>query len=277
MPSPLTHPAVATLLNWVEGYGRFTSFCLTTARWLVEDIFIPKRWRLVFVQMYEVGTRSIPIIMLTGSFIGMVLAVELFEQFRNFGQETRLGGVIGLSVVRHLGPVLAAIMLAGRVGGAFAAELGTMNVTEQIDALRVMGAAPIRYLVVPRLLACIIMIPIMTLFSDLMGVYGGWLIIVRVYDVTAADYWSNSASFIVTWDIVSGLIKSLFFGISIGLICCYKGFNCRPGAQGVGQATTDAFVTSFVAIIVLNFFLAKLTKDLYFLIWGYGDQVSPFG
>ena len=268
---------VAEAARVVMSFGRFTDFCFTTARWMSGDVFIPKRWRNVLLQMYEVGTKSIPIIMLTGAFIGMVMAVELFEQFRSFGQETRLGGIIGLSVVRHLGPVLAAIMLAGRVGGAFAAELGTMNVTEQIDALRVMGAAPVRYLVVPRLLACVIMIPVMTVFSDLLGVLGGWVITVKAFGVTNESYWTFSAEFIMSWDVFSGLIKSLFFGVSIGLICCYKGFNCKPGAQGVGQATTDAFVTSFVAIIILNFFLAKFTKDLYFFIWGYGDTVSAFG
>jgi len=264
------------LVEQVRGFGAFAIFCLTTLRWMSGDLFKPRRWRLVLPQMFEVGTKSIPIIMLTGAFIGMVLAVELFEQFRNFGQETQLGGIIGLSVVRHLGPVLAAIMLAGRVGGAFAAELGTMTVTEQVDALRVMGAAPISYLVVPRLLACIIMIPIMTIFSDLLGVLGGWMVTVLGFGVTNHDYWTNAARFVYSWDIFSGLIKSLFFGISIGLICCYKGFNCRPGAQGVGRATTDAFVTSFVAIIILNFFLAKFTKDLYYLIWGY-ETFSPFG
>jgi phospholipid/cholesterol/gamma-HCH transport system permease protein len=264
------------IVDVLEGFGLFTRFCLSTLRWMVTDAFKPRRLRLVWPQMYEVGTKSIPIVMLTGAFIGMVLAVELFVQFQNFGQETRLGGIIGLSVVRHLGPVLAAVMLAGRVGGAFAAELGTMNVTEQIDALRVMGAAPVSFLVVPRLMACIIMIPIMTIFSDLVGAAGGWLITVVSYGVTNHDYWTHSASFVEAWDIFSGLIKSLFFGISIGLICCYKGFNCRPGAQGVGQATTEAFVTSFIAIIVLNFFLAKFTKDLYTMLFGY-DVFIPFG
>ena len=264
-----------TVLELIEGYGDFTRFCFSTAAWMFTDGLKPRRWRLVWPQMYEVGTKSIPIVMLTGAFIGMVLAMELYEQFRNFGQEQRLGGIIGLTVVRHLGPVLAAVMLAGRVGGAFAAELGTMNVTEQIDALRVMGAAPISYLVVPRLTACIVMIPIMTVFSDIVGSCGGWMITVS-YGVTSHDYWQYSALFVESWDIFSGLVKSLFFGISIGLICCYKGFNCKPGAQGVGQATTEAFVTSFIAIIILNFFLAKFTKDLYVMLFGY-EVFIPFG
>ncbi|MHC4993625.1 MAG: MlaE family ABC transporter permease, partial [Planctomycetota bacterium] len=168
------------VLCTLEGFGRFITFCLVAFRWLLVDLFKPRRWRLVLPQMYEVGTRSIPVVMLTGAFIGMVLAVELFDQFKLFGMENRLGGVVSISIVKHLGPVLAAIMLAGRVGGAFAAELGTMAVTEQIDAMRVMGAAPPSYLVVPRVIACVIMIPVMTVFSDLLGIAGGLLIIVGV-------------------------------------------------------------------------------------------------
>jgi len=161
------------------------------------------------------------------------------------------------------------VMLAGRVGGAFAAELGTMAVTEQIDALRVMGASPISYLVVPRVVACLIMIPIMTVFSDLLGVAGGWMITVGLFGVTNHDFWSFASYLVGMWDISTGLLKSVFFGLAIALICCYKGFHCGSGAHGVGRATTDGFVTSFVTIIVLNFFLAKLAKDLQTMIFGF--------
>lgn len=260
----------------VEGFGRFVCFCGSTAAWTLRDLRRPRRWRLILPQLYVVGTLSIPVVMLTGAFIGMVLAIELFAQFSNFGQETKLGGVIGLSVVSHLGPVLAAVMLAGRVGGAFAAELGTMSVTEQVDALKVMGTSPVGYLVVPRVLACLVMIPIMTVFSDLTGVLGGWAITVGLFGVTNHEFWANSASFVGLYDISAGLAKGLMFGLAIGLVCCYKGFHCTAGAQGVGRATTDAFVTSFVAIIILNFFLAKFTSDLYHLIWGY-TTFSPLG
>ncbi len=266
----------ARVTNVVERFGNFVVFVSQSTVWMLRDLPKPRRWKLTWPQMFEVGTRSVPVVMLTGGFIGMVLAIELFEQFRMFGQETRLGGLISLTVVKHLGPVLAAVMLAGRVGGAFAAELGTMSVTEQIDALRVMGTSPLSYLVVPRLIACIIMIPITTIFGDLLGIAGGWAITVGAYGVTNNDYWTFAAQFVGGWDVFSGLLKSIFFGIAIALIACYKGFNSRPGASGVGRATTDAFVTSFVVIIVLNFFLAKFTRDLYELLWGH-VSFSAFG
>ncbi|MBI1367781.1 MAG: MlaE family lipid ABC transporter permease subunit [Planctomycetes bacterium] len=266
----------AKLTNTLAGFGRFVIFCVQTVMWLFRDAGNRRRWKLVWPQFYEVGTRSIPVVALTGAFIGMVLAVELYNQFRLIGQETQLGGITGITVVKHLGPVLAAVMLAGRVGGAFAAELGTMAVTEQIDALRVMGAAPVGYLVVPRVIACVIMIPIMTIFSDLLGVLGSWGIVVGSFGVTNHEYWVNAGRFVSLWDINTGLVKSIFFGMSIGLICCYKGFFCTAGAQGVGRATTDAFVTSFVTIIILNFFLAKFANDLYNILFGF-VEFSPFG
>jgi len=258
------------VLSVLERFGRFTRFSGQTARWFILDSRNPRRWRLIWPQLFEVGTRSVPVIMIIGAFIGMVLAVELFEQFRQLGQESRIGGVISISVLKHIGPVLAAMMLAGRVGGAFTAELGTMTVTEQTDAMRVMGTDPICYLVVPRVLACVVMIPILTIVSDLLGILGGWLITVQAFGVNNHDYWAFSASMVARWDIFAGMVKSMFFGLTIGMVSCYKGFHCRPGAHGVGQATTDAFVTSFLAIIVLNFFLAKVTNDLHHIIYGFG-------
>lgn len=194
----------------------------------------------------------------------------MFEQFKAFGQETRLGGVIHISVVKQIGPVLAAVMIAGRVGGAVSAELGSMRVTEQLDALRVMGSDPIRHLVVPRVLACLIMVPILTVFSDLLGIFGSWVVVVQGFGVDANEYWSFSSEFVGNWDIFTGLVKSVVFGLGIGLISCYKGFNCGTGASGVGRAATDAFVVSFIAIIVTNFFLAMFMKDLYTLLYGAG-------
>jgi phospholipid/cholesterol/gamma-HCH transport system permease protein len=172
--------------------------------------------------------------------------------------------------------VLAAVMLAGRVGGSVSAELGTMNVTEQIDAMRVMGADPIAYLVVPRVVACVVMIPILTVISDLLGIFGGYLVTVQMFGVNAQEYWRFSGDFVGAYDVMTGLVKSVFFGLGIGLISCYKGFNCRAGAAGVGRSVTDAFVTSFIAIIVMNFFLAKFLNDLYYVLYGYGGP-SAFG
>jgi phospholipid/cholesterol/gamma-HCH transport system permease protein len=259
----------------LEGLGQFTWFCNTTIRWFFKGGKVWGRLNLLVPQLYQIGTRSIPVMMLVGAFVGMVLAIETYDQFAAIGQELRLGGIINISVVKQIGPVLAAVMLAGRIGGSVSAELGTMRVTEQLDALRVMGADPIAYLVVPRVLACAVMIPILTVFSDLLGILGGYFITVECYGVNPYGYWEFSSRFVSPYDVMTGLTKSIFFGISIGMISCYKGFNCRSGAAGVGRAATDAFVASFIAIIVSNFFLAKFLKDFYSLLYGF-DGVSAF-
>src|SRR5262245_865030 len=242
-----------TTNNILAAFGDFFIFAARTLMWLGAVGLRPKNLRLVLPQMYDVGVRSVPVVGITGAFIGMVLAVESITQFRTIGQEERLGSVINLSVLKQIGPVLAAVMLAGRVGGALTAELGTMNVTEQLDAMRVMGSDPVRYLVVPRFMACVLLTPILTIYSDLLGVLGGWFIAVKVLNVPGAPYWAFSAQSVDNYQIFEGLFKSVFFGASIGLIACYKGFNSGAGAAGVGKACTESFVTAFLAIIVLNF------------------------
>jgi len=220
-------------------------------------------------QFYAIGSQSVPVILVTGVFVGMVLAIQAIEQFKAAGLEDRMGVIVSLSVVRELGPVLAGVMLAGRVGGALTAELGTMRVTEQIDALRSMGSDPIRVLVMPRFLACVLLTPVLTLYCDLLGVLGGWLISVPVFNVSNWAYWTYTEVSLETWDIGSGLIKSVFFGATIGLISCYKGFHCGQGAHGVGKACTESFVTGFVVILILDFFLALLLKSFYEAVWGF--------
>lgn len=259
------------LVEQVAGFGRFTRFCGVTVAWFFRGAGRWSRPSLLMPQLYDVGTRSAPVVMLLGGFMGMVLSVELFDQFVTFGQETRMGGVINIAVVRHIGPVLAAVMLAGRVGCSVSAELGTMRVTEQIDALRAMGADPYAYLVLPRVVACVLMIPLLTIFSDILGVLGGYAVTVQGFGVNPSEYWQFSAAFITGYDIFTGVMKSVIFGLAIGLISCYKGFNCQPGAAGVGRAATDSFVTSFVAIIISNFFLANFLKGLYYVIYGFED------
>ncbi|HEX2973171.1 MAG TPA: ABC transporter permease [Tepidisphaeraceae bacterium] len=254
--------------NAMAALGEFAQF---VGRTLLAMDFRWFRWkniRLVLPQMYDVGTKSVPVVSITGAFIGMVLAIESFTQFKSIGQENRLGSVINVSVIKQIGPVLAAVMLAGRVGGALTAELGTMNVTEQLDAMRVMGADPVRVLVVPRVLACILLTPLLTIYSDFLGVIGGWLISVKSLGIPTEPYWHYSATGVDNWQIFEGLTKSIFFGAAIGLIGCYKGFTCGAGASGVGRACTESFVTSFIAIIVLNFFFAKVSKDWYLAIYG---------
>ncbi len=251
----------------LAAFGDFCRFVARTFMWLSAG-FRWKHLRLLFPQLYEIGVRSVPVIAITGAFIGMVMAIETHTQFKTLGQEERMGTVINLSVVKQIGPVLAAVMLAGRIGGALTAELGTMNVTEQLDAMRVMGADPIRYLVVPRFIACVLLTPILTIYSDLLGVLGGWLVAVRGLNVPNVPYWQYSAQGVDTWQIMEGIIKSIFFGATIGLVSCYKGFTCGSGASGVGRACTESFVASFIAIIIENFFFAQLLKDLYIRIYG---------
>lgn len=252
----------------LASFGDFFVFCARTFMWLGGGMLSRKNLRLLLPQMYEVGVRSVPVVAVTGAFIGMVLAVETHTQFKSIGQEDRLGSIINLSVVKQIGPVLAAVMLAGRIGGALTAELGTMNVTEQLDALRVMGADPVRVLVVPRFIACVLLTPILTIYSDLLGVLGGWLIAVKTLNVPNGPYWQFSAQGVDNWQVLEGIFKSIFFGAAIGLISCWKGFTCGAGASGVGRACTESFVTSFIAIIILNFFFAQLLKEWYLALYG---------
>src|SRR5436309_15383261 len=205
--------------NTLAAFGDFCIFCGRTFRWLASWL----TWRNIkslLPLMYEVGVRSVPVTSVTGAFIGMVMAIETHTQFKALGQEERIGSVIGLSVVKQIGPVLAAVMLAGRIGGALTAELGTMNVTEQLDALRVMGSDPIRYLVVPRFIVCLLLLPILSIYSDLIGVLGGWIGSSEFLGVPDQPYWQYSAEAVDTWQIMEGVYKSFFFGGAIGLISC---------------------------------------------------------
>ncbi len=217
--------------------------------------------------IHAVGVRSVPVIAITGTFIGMVLAVQSYGQFHQLGLATQLGAIINVSIVRELGPVLAATMLAGRVGSAMAAELATMRVTEQIDALACLGVNPVHYLVVPRFLACVLLIPLLTIMANFMGVMGGALISTRVYHVEAHHYWRHAQAHVGMWDLSTGLIKPMFFGAAIALISCHRGFNSGAGAEGVGRAATEAFVASFIAILGLDLFLAILLNNVYERMW----------
>lgn len=257
-----------TLTGLVD-FGRFWRFAIQTHWWIARTILTRRTWKLVIPECMDVGVMSLPVILVTGGFVGMVLAVQAIEQFRAVGLEEQMGGVVNLSVVRELGPVLAGVMIAGRIGGALTAELGTMNVTEQIDALRSMGTDPIRYLVVPRFLACFLLTPVLTLYCDVMGSVGGWLVTVVLSGVDSGPYWDYTRDAVGVYDVFSGTVKSFAFGGAIALISCYKGFHCRAGAEGVGRACTEAFVASFVAILVMDFFLALLLQTIGNWIWGF--------
>ena len=227
----------------------------------------------ILVNFYQIGVLSLPVVALTGTFIGMVLAVQSYYQFHAIGLESHLGVIINKSLVRELGPVLSSTMLAGRVGSAMAAVLGTMRVTEQIDALTTMGADPIHYLVVPRFLSCILLIPALTIMADFMGIVGGYFYCVIVFGIDHAAYLNHSREGVVGFDLFGGIFKSFFFGAIIAVVSCYQGFHCEPGAEGVGKAATSAFVLSFVLILAIDLALNILLDRVYFAFYPSGASL----
>jgi phospholipid/cholesterol/gamma-HCH transport system permease protein len=194
-------------------------------------------------------------VIITAAFTGMVLALQSYTGFKRFGAETMVGTVVALSVMRELGPVLTGLMVSGRVGSAMAAELGTMRVTEQIDALSTLATNPIKYLIVPRFLAGLIMLPILVAFADVIGILGGYLVSVTVLGTNPTLYIRRTWDFLELNDLYSGLIKALFFGMIIATISCYQGFSSEGGAEGVGRATTKAVVISSLTILICNYFI----------------------
>jgi phospholipid/cholesterol/gamma-HCH transport system permease protein len=248
----------------VAEVGEMALFSGLTFVWMVRR---RPRWELLIPSFYTIGVSSVPVVAITGTFIGMVLAVQAHSEFEMMGLATRLGSVINISLVKELGPVLAATMLAGRVGSAMAAELGTMRVTEQIDALVALGTNPIYYLAVPRFLACVLLIPLLTLMADFMGVIGGAVVSTQLLGVDSYYYWYNSRKFVGSLDLLAGVFKSIFFGAAIALISCYRGFHSGAGAEGVGQAATKAFVLSFIAILFLDFCIGIVWNTTYNIIW----------
>jgi len=257
----------AKAIQDVVNAGRFGRFAWRSSTTSVRSCARRSTYPLIWTQMFIIGVNSVPVIMITGAFVGMTLAVQAYDQLAGMGLEEHLGVLINISVVKELGPVLAAVMLAGRIGGALTAELGTMNVTEQIDAVRSMGTDPVRYLVAPRLLACLLLTPVLTIFADLMGVVGGALVSFLQFGINSRAYWTFSASAVALWDVSVGITKAFFFGGAIAVISCYKGFNCKEGAHGVGQACTEAFVASFISILALDFALAVTFKAIYHIFW----------
>lgn len=215
----------------------------------------PFDFRNLFKQIEEVGVKSIPVVLITGAFTGMVLALQSYTGFKRFNAEAFVGTVVALSMTRELGPVLSGLMVSGRVGSAMAAELGTMQVTEQIDALYTLATNPIKYLIVPRFLAAIIVMPILTIFADVIGILGGYLISVELLGSNPTIYIRRTYDYLDLEDIYIGLLKAGVFGMIISIIGCYQGFNTRGGAEGVGKSTTRAVVLSSLLILIANYFI----------------------
>lgn len=254
----------SVVIQGINTLGDISLFSCRMLMWMVTSR--PRSGTLMPI-FYAVGVLSLPVVALTGTFIGMVLALQSYHQFKTMGLESKLGAVITMSLVRELGPVLAATMLAGRVGSAMAAVIGTMRVTEQIDALVAMGANPIHYLVVPRFLACVLLIPALTIMADFMGIVGGYFFSVIVFGIDHAQYLKNSRDFVGGFDFFTGIFKSVFFGAIIAIVSCYRGFHCQAGAEGVGRAATSAFVESFVMILAIDIVLNMFLDGVYSTFW----------
>jgi len=209
-------------------------------------------------QMYETGWRSLPVIFLTAIFTGMVLALETGSSTISvFSEPVYLGTIVAFSMIKELAPVLTSVVIAGRVGAAIAAEIGTMKVTEQLDALSTLGTDPIKYLAVPRFIGVISMVPFLVLFADAVGVIGGLLVSVYKWEIPITTYWEDAFSYMYLEDFFHGLIKSVFFALIIVAVSCYKGFSCEGGAEGVGKATTSAVMISMVLILVSDYFITS--------------------
>ena len=207
-------------------------------------------------QMLEVGVNSLPVVLITAVFTGMVLALQSYTGFKRFGAERLVGSVVALSMTRELGPVLTALIVTGRAGAAMAAELGTMRVTEQIDALETLATNPVKYLIVPRFLSGMIMLPALTVVTDIIGIIGGYFVTVVLLGTSSKSYLRTTWTYLQMEDIYIGLIKACFFGAAFTLISCYKGFYTEGGAEGVGKATTGAVVISSMVILISDYFLS---------------------
>ena len=238
----------------IQALGAYAALVLDVCRDLLRKGVNPDE---LSRQISRIGLNSLPIVFLTAIFTGMVLALQTAYGLHRFGAKYYVGNVVGLGLVRELGPVLTAIMLCGRVGAGIAAEIASMVATEQVDAMRALGASPIRKLVTPRIVAAIIVLPALVMFADLIGIYGGALVTVLELKISLYSYYRSLMYTVVIRDVIDGLIKSALFGFLLVSIACYKGLNTRGGTEGVGITTTSAVVTSSVMIFICNFFITK--------------------
>jgi len=243
------------ILRGLDDLGRFFYIMAESVLWTFRRPFDGAE---LLRQMVRVGWDSIPVVFLTCLFTGMVLALQTFRGFERFHAEGFVGSVVALSLTRELAPVLTGLMVAGRVGSAMAAELGTMRVTEQIDALYAMATEPIQYLVVPRVTASVLMLPILTVMGDAVGIIGGWMVSVGLFGANSYLYMERTFQFLEVNDVTSGLIKAAFFGLILSVTGCTKGFYTSGGAEGVGRSTTSAVVTASLYILLSDFFLTKV-------------------
>jgi phospholipid/cholesterol/gamma-HCH transport system permease protein len=243
------------VLSILAQIGSLTRFTVDAVSSIVRP---PIYWGLIVQQMMRIGWFSLPVVGLTAFFTGGALALQIYIGGNRYGAEAIVPQIVVLGITRELGPVIAGLMVAGRVAAAIAAEIGTMKVTEQIDALTTLSTNPVKYLVVPRLIAAVICMPILVGIADSIGVLGGYIVSTKSLGFNGAVYLKNTADFVTGHDVQSGLIKAAVFGFIIALMGCYSGFNSRGGAQGVGTATTNAVVSSSILILAANYLLTSI-------------------
>ncbi|OGC23756.1 hypothetical protein A2291_05165 [candidate division WOR-1 bacterium RIFOXYB2_FULL_42_35] len=239
----------------IEEFGR-----LVILTWqVIKDIFHGHvDVKLTLEQMVKIGFESLPLALVTAGFVGAVFALQISSEFVRFGAGKFVGGVMGIGIARELGPAITGIVIAARVAAAITAEIGTMNVTEQIDALKALGSNPVRYLIVPRFIAAAVMLPILTILAIITGFGGGYAVASFVSKINPVEYMENAQSLLKLWDIFGGLIKTIFFGMIIAIIACYRGLKTRGGAKGVGEATTSSVVSTLISLFIVNYFLSIL-------------------
>lgn len=242
-------------IAFFEALGAICVFLYQTLYWLVRRPVFIKQF---FKQMEFIGIKSTSVVLLTGMFTGMVSALQTYHGFSLFGADSLVGSTTALGLLRELGPVLAALMVTARAGSAMTAEIGTMRVTEQVDALTVMGVNPFQYLVIPRVIATIIMMPMLTLIFDSIGIIGAYLVGVEILDIDKGIFMARIVEYVDYSDLFSGLAKSAFFGAILSIVGCYKGYSTSGGAEGVGNATTYSVVISSVCILIADYVLTAL-------------------
>ncbi len=245
----------ATILRFFRASGRVSVFMGQS----VAHVFLPPFFpRLILRQLIDIGYYSLPVVGMTAIFTGMVLALQSYTGFARFNAESAVAGVVVLSMTRELAPVLAGLMVAGRIGASIAAEIGTMRVTEQIDALTTLSVNPYKYLIAPRILAGTLMLPVLVLVGDIIGVFGGYVVSIYSLGFSPGRYLTQSWDILEAMDVISGLIKAGVFGLIVSLMGCYHGFHSQRGAQGVGAATTNAVVSASILILIFNFILTQV-------------------
>lgn len=248
-------PLGRMFLLFLAAVGRVALFVWASMGGIFRAPFYTKQ---LIKQLIEVGYYSLPVVGMTAMFTGAALALQTYSGFSRFNAESSIAIVVVLAITRELGPVMAGLMVAGRIGAAYAAEIGTMRVTEQIDALTTLSTNPHKYLVLPRLLAGLAMLPVLVLIGDIIGVFGGYMVSVHKLGFSAGPYLKSTFEYLETKDVVSGLIKASAFGFIVALMGCYHGFHSKGGAQGVGAATTHAVVSSSILILLANYVLTAV-------------------